>query len=145
MTKRKKRALTLKLLEFATDSVAKIKEWPTARNSISYASVALSKVLSNAVMDCTWDASSLEDWSYDDHDQVFTFDVLSVFRMGDKISSKPVRMFGRFTFDPKGDLLKELDRVSAEIEKYSNNLLFMQRAYHAALKAGDAEALDIDA
>jgi hypothetical protein len=142
MKKRNKRKLTLKLLEYAADSVAKVKAWPSSRNSISHVSVMLSKVLASAVMDNTWDASSLDDWQYDDFAQTFSFEVHSVFRMGPEISSRPVQIKSRFHFDPKVDLLAELDRVSDEIKQYSDNLLFMQRAYHAAQKAGHVYALD---
>lgn len=147
MTKRSKRKLTLKLLEYATDAVNKTvddKSWPQPEGSFSQASGELAKVLSSAVMDNTWDASSMEDWSWDPYSQCFRFDVHSVFRMGGDISSRPVQITSRFSFDPKKDLLEELDRVSEEIEQYSNNLLLMQRAYHEARKAGDASALGSD-
>lgn len=142
MKKRSKRNLTLKLLEYAADAIAKVKAWPTARNSISHASVSLSKVISSAVIDTMWDASNIDDWEYDDHDQVFTFNVHSVMRMGNEIGSRPVQIKSRFHFDPKGDLLVELDRVTEEIRKYSENLLFLQRAYHEAKKDGRVYAFD---
>jgi hypothetical protein len=144
MTKRSKRKLTLKQLEFATEAVTKIKKWPAPTGDFEAASGMLEKTLASAVLDNTWDSSSLDEWAWDPYEQRFSFYVHSVFRMGETISSHAVQIKSRFHFDPKGDLLKELDRVSEEIEKYSNNLLLMQRAYHDARKAGDAHSLSPD-
>jgi len=135
MTKRRsRRPLTLKLLEHAADGMPSKTAWPKPTPEFQRMSAGLEQALGSAVMDSTWDASHLEDWMWDAYAQRFEFYVHNVFRMGPSIDGRPVSIKSRFYFDPTGDWLVELDRVSDEIKKYSDNLLLMQRAYFASLK-----------
>lgn len=138
---RKQRKLTLKLLEYAESAKKNVKHWPHYENSFSVLSAQLSKTLSSAVIDSTWDSSHLENWEWDEFHEHFTFDVFSVFRMPQNGAYRPVRMSSGFHFDPRKDMSTELDRVSAEIKAYSDELLAMKRAYYNK-KAHDGDAAD---
>ncbi len=132
--KRSKRKLTLKLLGYANNAKAKIKNWPRYETGFPALSVQLAHAVASAVLDNAWDASSVVDWSWDEYYEHFTFQVESVFPMGTPNNCRSVRMSSRFHIDPRKDLLEELDRVSSEVKAYSNDLLLMRRAWHAKEK-----------
>ena len=137
--KRSRRPLTLKLLSYAENAKKAIKHWPRYEGGWGALSVQLSNALSSAVQNNTWDSSTLDNWEWDDYHAHFTFDVTSVFRMPEGDKFRGVRVSSRFHFDPRENLVEELDRVSAEIKAYSDELLKMHQAYH---KEHDEDAAD---
>lgn len=128
--KRSRRALTLRLLEQVT--LVPPTDWPQFNGTFTAMSGGLQRAMNSAVMDVTWDASTLEEWMWDSFNQKFTFVVRSVMRLDRSATGLPVVYHSTFSFDPKRPWLEELDRVSAAVKDFSERMLFMQKTYFQA-------------
>ena len=135
------RRLLRKLLSYAEDARKKIKYWPRYGAHWTVLSGQLSNIMALALTVNVRGTYGLENWTWDEYYARFRFEVVSTFHMSQDGTVRPVRMASWFHFDPKLDTVKELDRVSAEIKAYADQLLEMQQAYHNH-KEHDADAAD---